>query len=321
MTEPVRSPTSCGAYGGGSAHLTGWIAMAADPPLWISEHRSEGSGSPTLTLVFVHGSLDSSRSFARVVRRLPDLHTVVYDRRGYQRSRGALPPTTDFEGHVDDLLGVIDGRPTVVVGHSYGGSIALGAALRPGPSTIRSLVAFEPPVPWLDHAAGHRDGDATGARWHTIDPDDTEAAGEEAERFFRRMMGDASWDHLPDRAKAERRADGPALVAELNGIRAAEAGYDASALSVPVIYGMGANSADRRRRTVEWLVGHTPEARSAVIPGAGHGAHLTHPDAFADLARAAMDLADTSAATASTAASPTTSASTAAATPPIGAHP
>ena len=55
------------------------------------------------------------------------------------------------------------------------------------------------------------------------DPDDDAAA---AERFFRRMVGDAAWDRLPDEGRAERRADGPALAAELRAIRLSEAPFD-----------------------------------------------------------------------------------------------
>ncbi len=37
-----------------------------------------------------------------------------------------------------------------------------------------------------------------------------------------------------------------------------------------------------------WLVEHTPGAELFEIAGAGHGAHLTHPDAFAAFVRAAV---------------------------------
>ena len=293
LPGPMRSSTSRGAYGTIAAHLTGLIPMALNNPLWIDEHRPEGSGGGGPVLVFVHGSLDSSRSFTRVIRRLPDLATVVYDRRGYQRSRAALPLNTTVAGHVDDLLEVIGGRPSVVIGHSYGGSIALAAALRTGTSPILSVVAFEPPMPWLEHAMGLPGRTVGSERWARVDPDDPVAAGQEAERFFRRMVGDASWDRLPPSAKDDRRADGPALAAELSAIRLTDAPFDVSTMRVPVIYGMGGETIERRRDAVAWLVAHTPGAQTAVIPGAEHGAHLTHPDAFADLARAALALAGT----------------------------
>ena len=124
--------------------------MPATHSLAVTEHLP-GSGSDGAPLVvLVHGSLDRAASFTRVIRRLEDLHTVAYDRRGYHRSRLALPLNTTLDGHIDDLLEVVDGRPSVVVGHSYGGDIALGAAVRGGPGAgIVSVVAYEPPMPWL----------------------------------------------------------------------------------------------------------------------------------------------------------------------------
>jgi pimeloyl-ACP methyl ester carboxylesterase len=156
------------------------------------------------------------------------------------------------------------------------------------------VVAFEPPLPWLEHARGLPGRTAGSARWAEVDPHDPVAAGDQAERFFRRMVGDEAWERLPDRAKEDRRADGPALVAELSAIRLTEPPFDVEAMTVPVIYGMGSRTIDRRRDAVHWLVEHTPGSEEAVIPGAEHGAHLTHPDAFADLARLALARAESS---------------------------
>src|SRR5664279_4356520 len=108
--------------------------MSPAHQLAVTEHLPSGSGADEPVLVMVHGSLDRSASFARVLRRLGDLHTVVYDRRGYHRSRDAVPLHTSIDGQIDDLVSVIGGRPAVVIGHSYGGTIAVGAALRGDPS-------------------------------------------------------------------------------------------------------------------------------------------------------------------------------------------
>jgi pimeloyl-ACP methyl ester carboxylesterase len=256
--------------------------------LAVSEYLPEGSPHTVPIVVIVHGSLDRSSSFARVLRRLDDLHTVVYDRRGYHRSRQALPLNTTLAGHVDDLLEVIDGRPAVVVGHSYGGDVALGAALRDANGgTIRSVGVYEPPMPWLDLWPTRPAGGEEPAGGDQVERD---ARG--AERFFRRMMGDTAWDRLPEKGKAERRADGPALLAELDAIRIAEAPFDVTAMTVPTLYARGEKSATRHRESVAWLVEHTPDAELVEIPGAAHGAHLTHPDAFAGMVRRALALAD-----------------------------
>jgi pimeloyl-ACP methyl ester carboxylesterase len=216
---------------------------------------------------------------------------VTYDRRGYQRSRRALPLNTTLDGHIDDLLAVIAGRPAVVVGHSYGGDIALGAALRdPGDPVIRAVVAYEPPMPWLGPWSRRPPEPATWAgspaSARGAEPRDDPAAG--AERFFRRMVGDAAWERLSESAKNERRADGPALEAELTAIRLPRAPFDVTTLAVPSTFGRGERSASRHRDTVAWLAAHTPGGELVELAGASHGAHLTHPDAFASIVRSAV---------------------------------
>jgi pimeloyl-ACP methyl ester carboxylesterase len=279
---------------------TTWEAeqpMPTSPWLSVTEHVPIDHPTDAPMVVLVHGSLDRSASFARVCRRLDNLHTVVYDRRGYHRSRHVLPLNTTLEGHVDDLLAVIDGRTAVVVGHSYGGDIALGAALRePTASSIVAVVAYEPPMPWLE-VWEPAPGATAGATPSTPgDPIDAEAAAAAAERFFRRMVGDAAWERLPESARVDRRADGLALEAELRAIRTKEAPFDVGSLTIPAVFGLGGNSVGRYREGAAWLVEHTPGAELVELPGASHGAHLTHPDGFAQLVRLALERAGSSAA-------------------------
>ena len=104
------------------------------------------------TVVFVHGSLDRGDSFRMVMRRLPELATIAYDRRGYQGSRGG--GVVDLGGHVQDLLLLAEearsegGGPVVAVGHSLGGVVVVGAALAE-PGAFDAIGAYEPPMPWL----------------------------------------------------------------------------------------------------------------------------------------------------------------------------
>ena len=103
------------------------------------------------------------------------------------------------------------------------------------------------------------------------------------------MVGDEAWERLPEAAREARRADGPALEAELNAIRLDEAPFDVADLTVPSVFARGENSAPRHRQSVAWCVEHTPGAELVEVSGAGHGAHLTHPDAFAAMVRLLLD--------------------------------
>lgn len=250
----------------------------------VAEHPPPGGWDARRrpTVVLVHGSLDRGSSFARTIRRLEDLGVVTYDRRGYQGSRHAGTPV-DLAGHVEDLLEVVGalpgGGPVTAVGHSLGGDVVIAAALI-RPELFASIGAYEPPMPWLGLAPGRR----RRRPWRAGDPAD------EAEAFFRRMVGDAAWDRLPESVRAERRAEGPALVADLAGMRG-DAPFDATALAVPAVFGRGGpQTSAHHREVVGWLASHVVGAELFEIEGAGHGAHLTHPDGFAALVRLAVSL-------------------------------
>jgi pimeloyl-ACP methyl ester carboxylesterase len=242
-------------------------------PHRLAVHEHPGDGG---RVVLVHGAMDRATSFAKVARRLADLEVVRYDRRGYGDSTGHGVCRTVDE-HVADLLAVLDGRPAVVVGHSMGGTIALAAA-EDHPELVAAVVAYEAPRPWVDWWPG----DSAGGRATRVD-DPAEAA----ERFLRRMVGDERWERLPRRTREQRRAEGEALLADLRSIRAGPAHHD-ERVTVPVIAAHGGASVGHHARTAEELAARVPHGELVVVPGAGHGVHLTHPDALADLARRAL---------------------------------
>jgi pimeloyl-ACP methyl ester carboxylesterase len=244
-----------------------------------ARHHAGGDREATTpTVVLVHGSLDRGASFARTVRRLGDLHVVTYDRRGYHHSR-AMTLARSLDDHIADLVAVVGDGPAVVVGHSYGGDVALGAALA-APDAIGAVGAYEPPLPWFEWWP-HRSASS-------ITDDDPATF---AEGFFRRVVGDAGWDRLTDQARADRHADGPALVAELADLRRHGAPFDVTTLRVPLVLARGGQSIPHHRRAVDALSELVPDAEVIEIPGSAHGAPLTHPDAFAAFVRRVVERA------------------------------
>lgn len=244
--------------------------------LFVSEHDPGGEAA---TVVLVHGSLDRSAAFARVQRHLADLRVIRYDRRGYGRSLH-VAVVDRFDAQVDDLEVVVGERPAVIVGHSLGGVVALAFAQR-HPDLTDAVVAYEAPMPWASWWPGSSAGSvATG---HAGDASDA------AEQFMRRLVGDDRWVALPQRTRDQRRAEGPALLAELHAIRDGGAPpYDPARIVVPVIAAHGSASSDHHRRTAVALAGLVPNAELVVVDGARHGVHLTHPAGLAALARRAL---------------------------------
>jgi len=95
-----------------------------------------GRGNPVL---FVHGQPGLGSDWDPVVQRLTDHRVLVIDRPGYGRSGGE---TLSIEGNADLLADVVVERgaaPVTVVGHSYGGGVAIEMAAR-RPEVVAGVV-------------------------------------------------------------------------------------------------------------------------------------------------------------------------------------
>jgi pimeloyl-ACP methyl ester carboxylesterase len=246
--------------------------VPAPPELYVDERQAE-PGAPLVAIV--HGVMDRSTSFGRVAMRLRDLHVIRYDRRGYGRSITTGP--ADLDRHVADLLEVLDDRPATVVGHSYGAVVALIAAEQ-HPLVVRSVLAYEPPTPWEPW-------------WPQASDAPPEDPAEEAEAFLRGAVGDRLWERLPARTREARRAEGVALRADIASLQG-RAPFDPSRVRVPVLVACGSATTWWHERAARALAMHLPHAEVAVIQGAQHGVHLTHPVELVDLVRRAIALAD-----------------------------
>lgn len=234
------------------------------------------TGAPHVVLV--HGSLDRSAGLLKLSRRLVDRYRVTrYDRRGYGRSR-PHPGPFGMEHQVADLIEVIEQAPdavgpVVVVGHSYGGNVALAAADR-HPDLVDGVVTFESPLSWLSWWPSSGAGGSAMA-WS----DDPEEA---AERFMRRLIGDARWDKLPPSSRAARRAEGSAMIGELADLRQ-NAPWQADRITVPVLALHGGHGQEHHRAGTEALTAMLPTATMRTVDGARHFGPNTHPDAVAEM--------------------------------------
>lgn len=218
------------------------------------------------------------------MRRTGDLDVVAYDRRGYAGSVGS-GVAADIAAHAEDLAAVIDwceAQRVVVVGHSLGGTIAAALALS-GDDRVEALAMFESPFPLLDDSFDQVGGAAVQIAAE-------QGAEEAAEHFYRLMVGEATWARVRERDRLARRAEGPALVAELTDMRRRDHAIDPASITQPVVVGRGGSSSARLRDGAQSLASAIRVAALMDIAGAGHGAHLTHPDEFARFCTAAVAL-------------------------------
>jgi pimeloyl-ACP methyl ester carboxylesterase len=241
---------------------------------------TSGTGPP---LVLVHGAAADHTTFRVVGPILAERFTVhAIDRRG----RGASGDTGPYsiEREFEDIAEVAtelsrdSGAPVDVVGHSYGGRCALGAALLT--DAIRRVVSYEgAPSP-----PGARYGDAAVLD----DVRAADAAGDPAlilATFMHRVVG------MDDDALAAYRADPvwPLRVAAAHTIprelesesTSTAAGLEAlGAVRQPVLQILGGDSRPEFGAATRVLDERLANGRIVVIPGARHAAHHTHPEAF-----------------------------------------
>ena len=225
--------------------------------------------------------MDRASSFAKVLRRLGD-EGLTFDRAGYGHRVDAPLPTGRgrIAADVDDLVERLDGGPCVVIGHSYGGHVAMLAAIR-HPDVVHSIGVFETPVAWLPWWPRDTSGGVAVRAARTGTPADA------AEAFMRSIVGDEVWARLPPSTKAARLAEGPALLADMADIQQPPPPYDPAAVPVPVVVGRGSESKAQHLRGTEALLEALPDAELHVVEGAGHGAHTSHPDGFVEFVRKA----------------------------------
>jgi len=213
--------------------------------------------------------MDHESGFARLVKHLrPHGEVVTYDRQGYARSLNA-PGDRSISAHIEDLRAIIGPIPSIVVGHSLGGAIALALAAR-HPSLVRGLVVYESPMSWEPWWSENGGGSMAA---HAATPEDA------AEAFMRRFVGRARWDRLPERTKDSRRAEGVALRAESISLRRG-APWTEAPIECPVMSGCGEASRDDFRRSARIVSQLSTDGRMVVLPRAHHNAHSASADDF-----------------------------------------
>jgi pimeloyl-ACP methyl ester carboxylesterase len=234
----------------------------------------------TLPLVVLcHGSMDRSAGMLRLSRQLDATAVVIrYDRRGYAKSSEVGSPYV-LDEQIADLALVLDRHVParsidLAFGHSFGGNVVLGLAAR-RPELITRAVVYETPLSWFDWWPSSGAG---GAAAQAATPEDA------AEAFMRRLVGDERWERLPAGTRAGRRAEGVAMVGELNDLRRAPP-WNADDVRCPVLAVGGEHGRAHHQRGMQLLADMLPSGTFARLDGAGHGAHNTHPTELAMLLR------------------------------------
>jgi len=250
----------------------------------IAVFRS-GDGPP---LVLVHGATADHTTWRTSGPLLAARHALhAVDRRGRGASGDGDPDRPYvIEREFDDLAAVVDavaaesGSRVDVVGHSYGGRIGLGAALRT--ANLRRLVCYEGAPP-AGAGRGYQDADAGTVRR----VERLVAAGDREEAlatFMRDIVGMPEPDLVAFRADPiwpRRAAAVDTTIRELHAETSPAASLEAlGAVRQPVLQILGGASAAPFAAATRGLDARLGNGRVVTIEGARHAAHHTHAAEF-----------------------------------------
>lgn len=228
-----------------------------------------GSGEPILC---IHGTGSAGYVWEEAAQKLGAIgRAIAYDRRGFTRSaRRDSPPLTELREHTDDaraLLRALDAEPAVVIGRSYGGSVALELALE-HPESVRALVLLEAVVSGLS-----TEMDAWGEELLTaLERAATERGAESVgETMLREALGE--WESLPAALRDLFTANSTAILAEARGGELRVDAARLAAIDAPALVVSAASSPAAFRAVSDALASALPGARSVLV----EGGHLIDP--------------------------------------------
>jgi len=121
----------------GEPQRTGRMMQLGDASVRVIEHRGADPA-----VVFLHGLPGTAQDFDAVAAQLAGRHTIAFDRPGFGFSSGGYHPLDEQLTALRQLIESLGSRRVVLVGHSYGGTLALAYAER-RPQDVRGLVLVD----------------------------------------------------------------------------------------------------------------------------------------------------------------------------------
>ena len=243
--------------------------------------REAGAGPGVVCL---HCSASTSGQWRPLMDALADrFHVIAPDLYGC----GRTPPWPEarpmwLDDQVELLAPVFEraGKRFHLVGHSYGGAVALKAALRYG-ARVRSLVLYEP-VPFAvllraapDSPAAREIVSLRDDALELMEKGDFEGA---ARRFIDYWMGEGAWAATPEGRR-------PVIAASMRGVKPEwhSAFHEPTplealrAIEAPTLLLTGTGSTAAARGVARLVASVLPQVEVQALAGAGHMAPVTEP--------------------------------------------
>lgn len=244
--------------------------------------RELGSGP---TVVCLHSSASSSAQWRSLAERLSGRFRVLaVDLHGCGRTPAWAQPRPlrlDDEVELLDAVWRSAGARFHVVGHSYGGAVAMKAALAHA-GRVASLAVYEPSMFGLltahepDSAAAR---EIESVRKETMALVAANDLGSAASRFGSYWLGQDTWNAMPQSRKEVMAAAMPSVMPQWQAVfEDAPSPQMLRALSMPVQLVSGSGSTLAAIAVTQRIARALPHAVTHVLPHCGHMAPVTAPE-------------------------------------------
>lgn len=244
-----------------------------------------GSGSP---VILIHGSISDYREWSTQMEALAKHHRVIAYSRRYHWPNS--PPQKDADAtvsrQVEDLAAfvrLLGLAPAHIVGHSYGGTVALFFALQ-HPELVRTLVLLEPPVQSLlvdtpENENALKEGQVVRDEMKTA------FASGDAERVVRTYLERVAPGELDNASPETRniyRANVPAFRLDFTSPRPPLTCEDIQRIAAPALVLAGGRSPMGLQQMSEAVARCLKSGNMITLPQATHHMQLDHPHEFND---------------------------------------
>lgn len=232
------------------------------------------------TVILLHSGGMSSRQWRKLIEQLaPSYAVVAPDFLG----AGANPVWEEsipfhFKLDIESIVSLVEG-PSHLVGHSYGGFLAIQIA-RLYPGRVRSLTVYDPVAFGILYDTQDEAGlsNLENATAHPLFSDWDRGGSEDwLELFIDYWSGPGAWKSLPAPSRESFLKAGRKVFLEVMSL-----GTDRTTLAefqeikAPTLFLYGEKSPASARRVCQILGAEMPNARSHEVAGAGHMGPITH---------------------------------------------